>query len=215
MDALDRIVGAGLDLLSRVDSVLARFGAPEHHPVWPLLRRLGVLPGDAVGAVAALRPASLAGVGPDLRLLSREYAELPILRRLEWQGQAADAFGARWTAFSAHLTGETDSLASRLIDTARYAEAVADWADRTRLAVARTLAAVLTSAEAVTVITGTDLVPLAAADIAARVLGAVADAYDEAEELLAGWPGLLDELTVEPPGPPISTDTRSQLAVEK
>jgi uncharacterized protein YukE len=211
MDELDQVAGAGFDLLSRVDSVLAGFGAPEGHPVWPLLRRLGILPADAVGAVGALRPASLGEFAPMLRGLSREFAELPPAGRLEWHGRAAEAFDAHWATFSAHLAGDTDTLASRLTDTAKYAEAVADWADRTRLAVARALATALTSAEAVTIITGPDLarsggtgsettgtdrtaLAAAAADIAAHVLRAVADAYDEAEELLANASELADEL---------------------
>jgi hypothetical protein len=192
MDALDRLAGPARDLLSRVDAALARTGAPPDHPLWPLVRRLGVLPGDAVAAVAALRPGPLAGAGPALRALSSQYAQ-PGGTPPPWHGPAAEAFTAGWTALSGYVE---EGLAGRLADTACYAEAVVGWIGRTRLAVARALAAVMTSAEAVTMGSGGEptQMPRAAADIAARVLGAVADAYAQADALLATWPGRLGEL---------------------
>jgi hypothetical protein len=198
MDALDRLAGPAHDLLSRVDDMLTRAGAPDDHPLWPLLRRLRVLPGDAVAAVAALRPAPLVAAGSALRTLSSQYAQPPAWQgQGAWQGPAAEAFTARWTTLSAYVE---QGLAGRMADTAAYAEAVADWASRTRLAVARTLAAVMTSAEAVTLRTGAEpgQVVRAAADIASRVLGAVADAYAQADLLLETWAGRLGELDFTP-----------------
>jgi hypothetical protein len=202
MDALDRLAGPAHDLLSRVDGMLAWAGAPDDHPLWPLLRRLRVLPGDAVAAVAALHAAPLAAAGSALRTLSNQYAQpaaTPSVSRgmAAWQGPAADAFSARWTTLSAYVE---QGLAGRMADTAGYAEAVADWVSRTRLAVARTLAAIMTSAEAVTLRTGAEpgQVVRAAADIAARVLGAVADGYAQADLLLETWAGRLGELDFTP-----------------
>lgn len=198
MDALDRLAGPAHDLLSRVDNVLTRTGAPDNHPLWPLLRRLRVLPGDAVAAVVTLRPAPLDAAGSALRTLSSQYAQPPGWQGQEaWQGPAAEAFTARWTTLSAYVE---HGLAGRMADTAAYAEAVADWAGRTRLTVARTLAAVMTSAEAVTLRTGAEpgQVVRAAADIASRVLGAVADAYAQADLLLETWAGRLGELDFTP-----------------
>jgi hypothetical protein len=196
MDALDRLAGPAEELLSRVDGTLTGAGAPGDHPLWPLLRRLGVLPGDAVAAVAALRPAPLAAAGPALRTLSSQYAQ-PHAAPPAWHGPAADAFTARWTTLSAYVE---HGLAERLADTADYTEAVADWVIRTRIAVARTLATAMTSAEAVTLRTGAEpgQVVRAAADIACRVLGAVADAYAQADLLLAAWSGRLGELAFTP-----------------
>jgi hypothetical protein len=197
MDALDRLAEPARPLLSNVDNVLVRTGAPGDHPIWPLLRRLRVLPGDAVAAVAALGPAPLAAAGPALRALSGEYAQ-PQATLPAWQGPAAEAFAARWTTLSAYVE---QGLAERLADTAGYAEAVADWVSRTRLALARALAAVMTSAQAVTLGTCTEpgQVVRAAADIASHVLGTVADAYAEADLLRESWSGRLNELPFAPP----------------
>jgi hypothetical protein len=209
MDALDQLVGPAQDLLSEVDATLTRAGAPDDHPVWPLLRRLRALPGEAVDAVAALSPAPLAAAGPALRTLAGQYAQ-PRATPPDWRGPAAEAFTARWATLSAHVE---HGLAERLADTAFFSDAVADWVSRTRLALARTLAVVLTSAEAVTMGYGPEpaQVVRAAADIAARVLAPIADAYAQADALLATWSGRLDELPFTPPSPvpPAPPGTRS------
>jgi hypothetical protein len=57
MDPFDRLAGPAGDLRRRVGESLAAGGAPEGHPIWPLLRRLRALPGEAL---AALRPAPYA-----------------------------------------------------------------------------------------------------------------------------------------------------------
>ncbi|MBX6357234.1 MAG: hypothetical protein IRZ05_15460 [Micromonosporaceae bacterium] len=192
MDALDQLAGPAHDLLSRVDDVLARAGVPPDHPLGPLLRRLRALPGAAVSAVAALRPGPLAAAGSALRALSGQYAQ-PAVSAPDWRGPAAEAFRARWAALGAYVE---QGLAHRLAETAAYAEEVAGWVTRTRLATARALATVMTSAEAVALATGVEPVEAAsaAAEIARRVLGTVADAYAEADLLLQAWSGRLAEL---------------------
>jgi hypothetical protein len=213
MDALDRLADPAADLLTRVDTVLGRAGAPADHPIWAPLRRLGVLPGAAVGTVAALRPAPLAASGPRLAALAREYDETAaaIPPPSGWEGAAAEAYGARQQAEAAHLAGGADSLAGRLTATAAYAEALADWATAARLSVARTLAQVLPSAEAATLVTAGGLgdgdraarpapVVLAAAEIGARVLETVAEAYDRAEALLDEGSRVAAEVPYRPAG---------------
>ena len=144
MDALDRLAGPAHDLLSRVDDMLTRAGAPDDHPLWPLLRRLRVLPGDAVAAVAALHPAPLAATGSALRTLSSQYAQRPVRRDLDaWQGPAAEAFAARWTTLSVYVE---QGLAGRMADTAAYAEAVADWAGRTNHDLSRSIQSAVAAA---------------------------------------------------------------------
>ena len=93
MDALDRLAAPARELLSRVDGMLTRIGAPEDHPLWPLVRRLRVLPGDAVAALAAVEPAPLSAAGPALRTLSGQYAQ-PRATPPDWAGPAAEAFTA-------------------------------------------------------------------------------------------------------------------------
>src|SRR5690606_37908905 len=78
-----------------------------------------------------------------------------------------------------------------------YADALADWVEGSRRALARALADVLGSTEAVAVVAATS-VPLAvsaprasagseAAEIAARVLAVLCVAYDGAETILRQW----------------------------
>lgn len=210
MDALDRLAPPGADLLSRVDQLLTVRGAPAGHALWPLLRRLRTLPGDAAAAIAALRAEPFAAAGIDLRGEIPEYDAVRAALTVEtgWAGAAGEAFDAQRRALVDHLGdngpgGEPGSLRGRLVATAGYADAVADWVAGTRAALARTLAEVLGSAEAVTVL-GQPLPPAgaahlahpagrAAAEIGARVLATVAAGYDDAEELLARWRPALAE----------------------
>ena len=55
-DRLDTLLDTVGPLLRRVDDVLSTGGAPPEHPVWREIRRVRLLPWDAVLAVAALRP---------------------------------------------------------------------------------------------------------------------------------------------------------------
>ncbi|MCM0678179.1 hypothetical protein NCC78_26395 [Micromonospora phytophila] len=207
MDALDRLAEPGLDLLRRVDTLLAA-GAPDGHRVWPLLRRMQVLPGDAVQGFLDLHPAPLAGAGNAVRRLVRGYDDVsaaltdPVL----WSGPAASAYGQARVALLHHLDEGPESLVGRLESTAGYADALADWVEGSRLALARALADVLRSAEAVAVVAATSVALGAsgsrgpagpggaeAAEIAARVLAVLCVAYDGAETLLRQWAPSLAE----------------------
>ncbi|MER7888682.1 hypothetical protein ABTX15_02530 [Micromonospora sp. NPDC094482] len=212
MDALDRLAEPGLDLLRRVDTLLAA-GAPESHRVWPLLRRMQVLPGDAVRAFLDLHPAPLAGAGHAVRRLVRGYDDVsatladPVL----WSGPGAEAYGQARTALLHHLEEGPESLVGRLESTAGYADALADWVEGSRLTLARALADVLRSAEAVAVVAATSMSAgsvgssgpagpgvAEAAEIAARVLAVLCVAYDGAETLLREWAPSLAESTWRP-----------------
>ncbi|MGS2615641.1 hypothetical protein ACVCAH_14130 [Micromonospora sp. LZ34] len=200
MDALDRLAEPGLDLLRRVDTLLAA-GAPEGHRVWPLLRRMQVLPGEAVRGFLDLRPAPLAAAGHAVRRHVRAYDEVgaALTDPVVWSGPAAGAYGQARTALLRHLDEGPESLVGRLESTAGYADALADWVEGSRLALARALADVLRSAEAVAVVAATTMpgavTPprptgpggVAAAEIAARVLAVLCVAYDGAETLLRQW----------------------------
>ncbi|WP_319459783.1 hypothetical protein [Micromonospora sp. RTP1Z1] len=203
MDALDRLAEPGLDLLARVDPLLAA-GAPEGHRLWPLLRRMQALPGDAVREFLDLHPAPLATAGHTVRRLVRAYDDAcPTLTDpVAWSGPAASAYDEARGALLRHLDEGPESLVGRLESTAGYADALADWVERSRLALARALADVLHSAEAVTVLAagrpgggaGGDGA-YAAAEIATRVLAVLGVAYDGAETLLRQWSPSLAETT--------------------
>ncbi len=200
MDALDRLAEPGLDLLRRVDNLLAG-GAPEGHRVWPLVRRMQVLPGDALRSFLDLRPAPLAGAGHAVRrhVHGYDHACAALTDPLLWSGSAAAAYGQSRAMLLRHLDEGPESLVGRLEATAGYADALADWVEGSRLAVARALADVIGSAEAVAGVATPALcrVPshsrpsapgsAAAAEIAARVLAVLCVAYDGAETLLRQW----------------------------
>lgn len=202
MDALDRLAEPGLDLLRRVDHLLAA-GVPEGHQLWPLLRRMQVLPGDALRAFLDLHPAPLATAGHAVRRLVRGYDDAcaTLTDPGLWAGPAASAYDEARAALLRHLDEGPESLVGRLESTAGYADALAHWVEGSRLAVARVLAEVLGSAEAVRVLaatapggnsaTGTG----AAAEIATRVLSVLGVAYDGAETLLRQWSPSLAEST--------------------
>ncbi|SCF39229.1 hypothetical protein GA0074695_6508 [Micromonospora viridifaciens] len=203
MDALDRLAEPSLDLLARVDALLAA-GAPEGHRLWPLLRRMQVLPGAAVREFLELHPAPLADAGHAVRQLVRGYddAGAVLADPVAWSGPAASAYDEARAALLRHLDEGPESLVGRLESTAGYADALADWVEGSRLALARALADVLRSAEALTVHVASrasgDTGPaaaLAAAEIATRVLGVLGVAYDGAETLLRQWARSLAEST--------------------
>ncbi|RGC68319.1 hypothetical protein C5N14_13895 [Micromonospora sp. MW-13] len=216
MDALDRLAEPGLDLLGRVDTLLAG-GAPEGHRLWPLLRRMQVLPGEAVRGFLDLHPAPLADAGHAVRGLVREYDKVCHLLTdpAAWSGPAASAYDQARSALLRHLDEGPESLVGRLESTAGYADALADWVEGSRLALARALADVLGSAEAVRVRVATapgaeagTVGPLAAADVAYRVLSVLGVAYDGAETLLRQWSPSLAETTWRgPAGGPTRYDT--------
>lgn len=229
MDALDHLAPTAVDLLSRVDERLAGSGAPPDHPVWTLLGRLRVLPGAGMAWVAGLRPMPLTVAGRTLRGVLQEYADVHHLLTAVpaggsgagddgWQGSTAELFAAHRAALVTHLAGPAESMTTRIEATAAYADAVADWIDNGRAALARTLADVLVSAEAVTVRAGTSTVPeteraMAAAEIGWRVLATVADVHDQGEVLLRRHRAGLAELTMPAPdGSVVRLDRITRLA---
>lgn len=209
MDALDRVAGPALTLLTLVDTSLARHGAAADDPVWPLARRLRALPGDAVAAFVAVRPAPLVAAGTAIRPHLDRYAEAAdaLAVHRDWSGAAAQAYDAGRQALAARLVGGGPdpgavSHAGRLAATAAYAEATARWVSLSRAALARTLAEVLGSADAVTVTTGSGAGTgadgpggPAGADAAARiavpVLSVLVEIVEHGESLAAWWGPLL------------------------
>jgi hypothetical protein len=194
MDRLDQLLDTAGPLLRRVDEVLTAGGAPPDHEVWARLRHVRLLPSDAVQAVAALRPADLTEAAPQLRAGADTYARTAAALPPPgpWTGEAADAYETARRRAATHLSGGPDSLEERLHATAALADALADWMTGARDGLASVLAEVLTSAEALSLFVHGDADPpaardvTAAAEVAARVLGAVADSYDAALDLMHG-----------------------------
>lgn len=194
MDRLDALLGTAAPLMRRVDQVLTTAGAPPGHRVWPALRRVRLLPWDAVQAVAALRPDELAEAAPELRDDARSYAGIvhSLPARDVWSGEAADAYEAARKRTADLLSGGPDSLDERLVATADLADALSDWMRESRGAVAAALAEVLSSAEALSLVSDQPVDPAdtstagAAADVAVRILETVADSYDAAQDLMSG-----------------------------
>ncbi len=199
MDRLDDMLATAAPLLKRVDEVLSTTGAPADHEVWLSLRRVRLLPWDAVQAVAALRPGDLAEAEPELRADARSY--LTIAESLpppgEWSGDAAEAYDVARRHAAEQLSGGLDSLDERLEATADLAAALTEWMRQARSDLAATLAEVLTSAEALSLITETPVDPAAprdaraAADVAVRVLETVADSYAAGLDLISGSADLI------------------------
>jgi hypothetical protein len=220
MDALTRLEPVARPLLRQVDEALATLGAPAEHQVWRLLRQVGATPGDAVTIFADLTGAdasvgSLRVAAGALREQADAYLAATIPASVPWAGGAGEAYAARAAALGSHLHGDgpthghregpfdgRDSMAGRLAATASYVDEVADWQARSRYRIARVLADVLSSAQAVSLraATGLGAAPgpsaevLAAADIGAHVLVAAADALDEGRDLHRAWDERLAEL---------------------
>jgi hypothetical protein len=200
MDQLDRIGADARPLLRRVDEIITAAGAPPAHRLWDRVRAVRLLTVDAVDAVTALRPTEFAADAPDLRTRAAGYADLAdrLPAAGAWSGEAAESYTAARRRAADHLSGDAESLAERLEATADLADALTDWMRRSRSGIAAVLAEVLGSAEAV-LLSGEDepgvadgtaavAVPavVAASDVAELVLRAVAEVYDEAEELFEG-----------------------------
>lgn len=201
MDALTRLAPAAVELLNRVDQVLVTAGAPAGHPIWPLLRRLGALPGDAVAALAAGRLDPLVEARDTLAALAAEYRRLgaSLPATTDWHGASAGSFATRWLALRAHLD---DDLGDRLWATACYLEALQSWQVSVREATARTLARVLGSAEAVQLWTASGeqmATASVAADLAVPVLDVLVEAYRHGERLVQDWAERLAEVSYRPP----------------
>ncbi len=201
MDALDRVEAPARDLVARVDDTLAASGAPAGHRIWPLLRRVGALVGDAVAAIVALAPDPLRGCAADLRQLAGEHVRLRATAGEpgNWTGAAAEAYADRWRDLGGFLGGSAEpgeeSLAGRLAATAGYLDDVADWMTAARLALAEALAAALCSAEAVALRSPAAAErSVAAATIGAHVLAVAAGECDRGQAVHDRWAGRLDEL---------------------
>jgi hypothetical protein len=193
MDRLDQVLDTATPLLRRVDEVLGVAGAPADHGLWQELRRVRLLPGDAAHAVAALRPAAFTDAVPELRADARACAEAAaaLPGPDDWSGDAAEAYDDLRLRTAAHLSGGDDSLDERLEATADLAQALTDWMAKTRHDLATTLALVLASGEALELAAPPTVPPesgqvLAAADVATRVLHAIAESYTDAVDLLHG-----------------------------
>jgi hypothetical protein len=216
MDALTRVEEPGRNLLARVDAALAAAGAPADHPIWPLLRRVGALPGDVLDAYCALEPHRLTAAGERVRVRAETYAEeradlAAAVAATDWTGVSASAFEQRWAALGEHLGGtaapDVPSLAGRLAATASYVDDVATWMRAARRDLAHEVATALGSQEAVRLRldgaeAGTSAQAAgasAAATIGAAVL-AVADRQAvAAEEVADRWAGRLADLPFRPP----------------
>jgi hypothetical protein len=212
MDALSRLAPAARGLLGRVDAALATLGAPADHPVWARLREVAATPADAVEHFAGLDLAAIGTAGDELRAAADGYAAHRLPVDVAWASTAGEAYSVRAAALARHLTdGGPDGLAGRLRATASYAEDVAEWGQRWRDELARTLAEVLTSAQAATLGAGevsvlarvsgrvSDAAVRAAADIGAHVLGTVAAALAEGRICLDRWAPALAELPFRAP----------------
>jgi hypothetical protein len=210
MDTLAWVAEPGRDLLARVDAVLAALGAPADHPIWPLLRRVGALPGDVLDAYCALAPDRLVAAGEGVRVRAETYAEeradlAAAVAATDWTGTAASAFEQRWATLGEHLGGaaapDAPSLAGRLAATASYVDDVAAWMRGAREDLAHEVATALGSQEAVRLRVdspGGNGPAASAAAIGVAVL-AVADRQSgAAEEVAERWAGRLAELPFRP-----------------
>ncbi|MBV1851912.1 hypothetical protein [Catellatospora tritici] len=219
MDALARLHSHTAGLLGQVDDLLARCGAPADHPIWPLLRRTGALPGDLVGGLAAWSPGPWLEQAEVLRRAARDaddlVADLPVERAgtYGWSGPAADAFAVRAGAVRGQVRDWSEQVRA---DAERLGE-LAHWLQDARQRAARVLARVASSAQAVALVTGVapgapsvraevdggDRVlrvrAAAAAEIGATLLVEFDRLLGEGEELVARAPVVREsaELTVD------------------
>ena len=195
-DRLDGVVDAAAPLLRRAGEVLTATGAPAEHDVWPALRRVRLLPWEAVNAVAALRPGDLTDAAPELRAHAETCAAAAESTPPPegWSGTAADAYDRARHHAATHLSGEGDSVEARLTATARLAEDLVTWMSEARANLAATLAEILTSAEALAlspqatperIDLASETEAEAAADVAARVLHSVAATYAAATDMMS------------------------------
>lgn len=226
MDVLERVAGAGQDLLDRVDRVLGSGGAPSVDPVWPLMRQVGALPGEALRFALSLDADPLYATATELRGRSREFAGRRAtldahIATGTWQGAGADTFAAMWQALGDYVgdgtAADQPSLSGRLLAMASYVDAVVEWIDHTRGDLAMTIADTLRSHEAVVLRTSTMDTDrtLAASTIGVRVLATVADSLRSGRALHDEWSDRLSNLPFHPPpeSPPSSTPdtTRAHL----
>jgi hypothetical protein len=189
-DLLARVWPHAEDLVRRVDAQIQLDGAPPEHPVWTQLRRVGALPTDAVEHFLWLDAGSV-GADRDRVIDEAEAVRTTAgqVRSGAWRGAGAEAYAARWT----HLIGYIDDLDRRMSDTALFLGEAARWVRHSRDELAMELAACLGSREAVAI-----KVELtsggAAADLAERILAAVADCIESGWQLRQRWADRLGEV---------------------
>ena len=185
MDALAQLAPVAAPLLRDVDQALLTLGAPPAHPVWRVLGRVGASPADVVAFVADLEPARLRAAATALREQAAAYEQTSIPSDAPWEGETARFYTTAAAAARDHLAGESASLTTRLRRQASYVERFAEWQQALRDALARALAQVMTSSQAVTLrsravrpgeIDGFATTVQAAADIAVVLLGVAEDA---------------------------------------
>jgi len=173
MDALIRLRPASDGLMTCVDSTLARHGAAEGHEIWGLIRRGGLLPGDALACAADWLPPVLAGRAAQLRRQREAQADVSVSLSGQaalsgWEGEAATAFHARLSGVQRELA-ETQECGGTL---AACLDELADWLDSARHRLARRVASTLASAEAVTLTATSPLAEPATRSAAAAAIGA-------------------------------------------
>jgi len=173
-DALAKLAPVARPLLEQGDTLLATHGAPPGHEIWRLLGALGVTPAALVATVAELEPDRLRAAAARVREQERAYGRLGLPRPRAWEGAAARQYAAVAQSLTAHVSGD-DGLANRLAATASYVDTWAEWQQRLRDELARALAGVMSSADAVAVLVApaqADPAALTAAVAAAARIGA-------------------------------------------
>lgn len=219
VDALARIEPVARPLLAQVDAALSGLGAPAGHPVWARLRALGATPAAAVAFFAGLHSQPLRAAAARVLDQAETYDALIIPADLPWAGAAGEAYRVLAAALAEHLHGAgPGSLAGRLRASAVFLNQTATFVDHSRQRIARALAEVISSRQALTLRAGLMLAGaaagtsvLAAADIGAHVLAAAGDALAQGRDLLADGP--LDELTFVPPAGAGALSTDAALRV--
>ncbi|GIH11505.1 hypothetical protein Rhe02_95720 [Rhizocola hellebori] len=194
---MSRLHPAACGLLTLVDNTLARTGCRDDHPIWPLLREGGRLPGDALTCAAGWLPDEL-HTRADLLAQQRE-SEADVATALTesagWEGEASAAFHARLASARHDLT--------RLDETGRlmhdWFTDLASYLDQARLRLAHILSRALKSSEAVTLKVGPALVGVtpsaqaeAAATIGATVLAEVNYFWQGSLTLSRHWSTRID-----------------------
>jgi hypothetical protein len=216
MDALARLEPVARPLLRQIDDALATLGAPPGHQVWSLLRQVRATPADAVTAFAEMtemteRSGPLRAASEAVRAQVEAYAGATIPASVPWAGGAGEAYADQAAALATHLRGAAspdggdvgDSMTDRLEATASYVDEVAAWQARARGRIARALADVLSSAQAVSLRAAAgkagEGAVLAAADAGAHLLAAAADALTDGRDLHHAWSDRLTELPYRAP----------------
>jgi hypothetical protein len=197
MDALSRLHPAMSGLLTLVDDTLAHSGCRADHPIWPLLRESGRLPGDALTCAAGWLPDELTARA-DLLARQQDFeADLAdaLTDPTGWEGEASSAFRARLATARQDLLSLDES--GRLMHA--WFTDLSAYLRQARLRLAHALSRALQSSEAVTLKIGPVLGGIkpsaqaeAAATIGAMVLTEVAHFWQGSLSLSRDWSARLD-----------------------